>query len=296
MPGDPFLFLSSDVSETTTIYTQEQIDKYKAYYGLDKPITEQFKNYIKKLFKGDLGFSIYYKKPTTEILLSRAPWTIGITIISLLISVLLGVIVGSISAYFRDSFFDKIIYPLNVFLSEIPSFLIAILLLFLVAAKSDIFPLSGGITVFKEFSTPWEKILDIIRHGFLPVMALTLSTVGRFYLLARNSMISVISKKYMTTARGKGLKKWRIILVHGMKNALLPVITRLFMSLGGVLSGAILVENVFNYPGVGRLMREAVMHRDYVLIQGIFLLVAILVLSSNYLADVFYRKVDPRVR
>lgn len=296
MPGDPFLFLSSDEGDVVSVHSQEQIEKYKEYYGLDKPITNQFLDYIKNLFRGNLGYSIYFKKPVTEILISRAPWTIGISLISLFISVVIGLVLGSVSAYLRDTIFDKTIYPAFVFLSEIPSFLIAILFLFLVAAKSETLPLSGGITVFKEFATGGEKAADIIRHGILPVMSLALATLGRFYLLSRNSMISVISKKYMLTARAKGLQKGRIILVHGLKNALLPIITRVFMSLGNVLSGAILVENVFSYPGIGKLMREGVMYRDYVLIQGIFLLVAFLVLTSNFLADVMYRKIDPRVR
>lgn len=295
MPGDPFTFLSSEEGGVHQNYTDAQIQEYKAYYGMDKALHQQYKDYMVNLIQGDLGYSIYYNESVMTIVLKRARWTLGITLSSLLISSFLGSILGSISAWYRHSFLDKGLYPLMILLSEIPSFLIAILLLFILAAKSSFFPLSGGITVFAEYENTFAKFLDILRHGMLPTMSLVLSQLGGFYLLARNSMISVMSKDYMRTAQAKGLTSRRIVLRHGLKNSILPIITRVFISLGSVLGGAILVENVFNYPGLGRLMREAVSVRDYVLIQGIFLIVAFLVLTMNLLADVFYKKIDPRV-
>ena len=295
MPGDPFTFLSSEEGGVHQNYTDEQIQEYKAYYGMDKPLYQQYKDYLGNLISGDLGYSIYYNDSVMRIVLNRAKWTLGITLSSLLISTLIGSILGSLSAWYRNSILDKSLYPLMILLSEIPSFLIAILLLFTLAAKIAFFPLSGGITVFAEYENGFRKFLDIVRHGILPTLSLVLSQLGGFYLLARNSMISVMSKDYMRTAQAKGLTSRRIVLRHGLKNSMLPIITRVFMSLGSVLGGAILVENVFNYPGLGRLMREAVSVRDYVLIQGIFLIVAFLVLTMNFLADVFYKKIDPRV-
>lgn len=295
MPGDPFTFLSSDEGGVHQTYNEDQIEKYKSYYGMDKPLKEQYGEYISNLAHGNLGYSIYYNTSVSEMVLKRAKWTLGITIISIVISSLIGSILGSISAWYRNSFIDKGLYPIMILLSEIPSFLIAILLLFTLAAQSKFFPLSGGITVFAEYENFLEKFLDIFKHGLLPTLSLVLSQLGGFYLLARNSMITVMSKDYMRTALAKGLTSKRIVLRHGLKNSILPIITRVFMSLGSVLGGAILVENVFNYPGLGHLMREAVMVRDYVLIQGIFLFVAFLVLIMNLLADVFYKKIDPRV-
>ena len=295
MPGDPFTFLSSDEGSVHQSYTDEQIEIYKAYYGMDKPLFEQYREYISNLFHGNLGYSIYYNASVMSIIVKRAKWTLGITLTSIIISSLLGTILGSASAWYRKSFIDRFLYPIMILLSEIPSFLIAILLLFTLAAGSSFFPLSGGITVFGEYANSWEKILDIINHGILPTLALVLSQLGGFYLMARNSMITVISKDYMRTALAKGLSSKRIIFRHGLKNSMLPIVTRVFISLGSVLSGAILVENVFKYPGLGFLMREAVMVRDYVLIQGIFLFVAFLVLTMNLLADMFYKIIDPRV-
>lgn len=296
MPGDPFTFLSSDDGSADLSYNAAQIDQYKIYYGMDKPLHKQFSHYIANLVRGDLGYSLYYNAPVRAMIFQRAKWTLGISLISLVCSTLLGTLLGSLSAWHRRSIIDKGLYPLMIMISEIPSFLVAILLLFLVAAKSKFFPLSGGMTVFAHYDHPLDQVFDLVRHGFLPTLSLVLTQLGGFYLLARNSMVTVISKDYMRTALAKGLTSKKIIFRHGLKNALLPIITRVFMSLGSVLGGAILVENVFNYPGLGRLMRDAVMVRDYVLIQGIFLFVAFFVLTMNLLSDVVYKKIDPRVR
>lgn len=295
MPGDPFTFLSSDEDSIHHTYTQKQIEMYKAYYGMDKPISEQYIQYISNLIHGNLGYSIYYNDSVSSIIYKRARWTLSITLISLLISTLTGLILGSISAWNRNNWVDKTLYPIMIVLSEIPSFLIAILLLFTLAANTHLFPLSGGITVFGEYENNFEKFLDVLHHSLLPILSLVLSQLGGFYLLTRNSMLTVISKDYMRTASAKGLSSKRIAFRHGLKNAILPVLTKAFLSLGSVLGGSILVENVFNYPGIGRLMKEAVMVRDYSLIQGIFLFVTFFVLTMNLLADIVYKKIDPRV-
>ncbi len=296
MPGDPFTFLSSEEGTVNYTYTEEQINEYKSYYGLDKPLIKQYKYYILNMFKGNMGYSIYYNAPVKSIILKRAIWTLGIVIISILLSSLIGTIIGAFSAWNRNNNIDRSIYSIMMVFSEIPSFLVAIFLLFILGAKTGFFPLSGGMTVFKDYNNWIDKILDIIHHGILPVMALSLSRVGGFYLLSRNSMISVLSKDYIKTAKAKGLNNKRIIFVHALKNSILPIITRIFLNLGGVFGGAILVENVFNYPGIGRLMKEAVMVRDYTLIQGIFLFITFTVLSMNLFADIIYKKIDPRVR
>ena len=295
MPGDPFTFLSSDEGSVHSSYSDEQIEKYKAYYGLDKPLLQQYIDYISNLFRGNLGYSIYFNDTVVSIISKRVVWTVGIVFVSIVISSILGVFLGAFSAWHRNNWIDKIIYSIMIIFSEIPSFLIAMLLLFVLAAGTGLFPLSGGITVFGQYENVFENIMDIVHHGFLPVLALVLCQTGGYYLLSRNSMMTVLSKDYMLTAEAKGLEDRRIIFRHGLKNAILPVITRIFMNLGTVFGGAILVENVFNYPGVGRLMRQAVMVRDYVLIQGIFLNVCILVLTMNFLADIVYRNMDPRV-
>ncbi len=296
MPGDPFTSLSSEEGDITVIYSEEQIERYKRYYGMDRPIAEQYIGYLKNLLKGNLGYSIYYNQEVVSILKNRVPWTVAIVICSLIISSFLGTILGSISAWFRNSKLDKILYISMVFISEVPAFLMGILLLFFMAGRWGLFPLSGGMSMFTQYSTKCEVILDILHHAILPVMTLSIAKLGEFYLISRSSMLSVMSKDYMKTARGKGLKSRRILFRHGLKNSILPVITRIFLSLGSIFGQAVLIENIFNYPGIGTLMRQGVMVRDYVLIQGIFLFVAITVLTMNFIADLIYKKLDSRVR
>lgn len=295
MPGDPFLFLSSDPGNVTATFSQEQIDKYRAYYGLDQPLGTQFIAYGAKLVQGDLGYSIYFHDQVINLILARLPWTLSIVMASLVLSSVTGVALGCISAYSRNRYLDQAVYFVMICFGEIPSFLVGIFFLFFLAAQTGLFPLAGGISPFVSFDSAGAQIADLVRHAFLPVLTLSLARMGEFYLLARNSMITVLSKEYMRTARAKGLSKLRVIFRHALKNALLPVVTRIFLSLGTVLGGAILVENVFNYPGIGRLMQMAVMFRDYVLLQGIFLFVAFTVLIMNLLADTVYKKLDPRV-
>lgn len=295
MPGDPFLYLSIEEGNSSTTFSQEQIDHYKAYYGLDQPLYNQFLRYITRLLHGDLGYSIYYNTSVMDMILTRIPWTIFIVLSSLMLSSLIGTVMGAVSAWMRNKLTDRMLYLTMVVISEIPAFLIGVIFLFVFAAQLKWFPLSGGSTVFASFDSFWVQMDDILRHAFLPVLTLSLVQVGSFYLLSRNSMLTVLSKDYIRTAKAKGLGKKNILFRHALRNALPPVIARIFMSLGVLFSGAVLVENVFSYPGVGRLMNEAVMNRDYMLIQGIFLTITVTVLFMNWLADIIYKKLDPRV-
>ncbi|KJF26176.1 ABC transporter permease [Clostridium aceticum] len=295
MPGDPFTFLSSEEGQVNTTFSYEDIERYKAYYGLDQPLRKQYISYITNMLKGDLGYSIFYKEKVLTIIINRIFWTLSLVVAAIFFSSLIGIILGSLSAYLKNSFLDKFLYFFFITLSEIPSFLVALLLLFYFAAHLRLFPLSGGASHFTEFSSAGEKFYDILHHAILPIVALTITRAGVFYLLTRNSMIHILEKDYMRTARGKGLKKTRILFLHGLKNAIPPVVTRIFLSLGSILGGAVLVENVFKYPGIGSLMRQAVFFRDYPLIQGIFLVMTILVLTMNFTAEIVYKKLDPRV-
>ncbi len=295
MPGDPFLYLSVEEGDVAATFSEEQIEHYKTYYGMDKPLYVQFYTYLLKLMQGDLGYSIYYNTSVSEMILARIPWTIFIVLCSLFLSSLFGTMLGAISAWLREKTADKVLYFIMVVFSEIPSFLLGIVFLFLFAARLGWFPLSGGSAIFASHATSLSYLGDIFHHAALPVITLTAASLGSFFLLARNSMLTVLSKDYINTAKAKGLKRRRILYKHALRNALLPIIARIFISLGSLFGGAVLIENVFAYPGVGRLMREAVLKRDYVLIQGIFLTVAVTMLFMNWLADIIYKKLDPRV-
>jgi len=295
MPGDPFLFLSSDIGEEIARFTPAQEAAYRQQYGLHRPWPQQYGIYLLRLLRGDLGYSIYYNQEVMAILLARLPWTLLLVLSAVFLSTIFGTLLGSLSAAFRDRAPDRIIYPLMITMSEIPPFLLGLVLLFVLAASMHLFPLSGAMTHFARHENIWSTLTDIAHHATLPVLTLTLVRTGAMYLLARNAMTTVLTRDYIRTARAKGLGPARILARHSLRNAMIPVITRVFLSLGGLVGSAILVENVFAYPGLGRLMRESVMVHDYPMIQGIFLMVTLFVLLANGLADLAYRRLDPRI-
>lgn len=295
MPGDPFLFLSGQEGEDIAGFSETQRQYYLQQYGFDKPLPVQYGHYLIGLSKADLGYSIYYNESVTTILARRLPWTLFLVTAAVTISTFFGTILGAISASSRHLWIDRIFFLGLIIISEIPAFLLGLVLLFVFAAAMQIFPLSGAMTHFSAHMTLCQKICDIALHAALPVTTLTIVRIGGVYLLARNSIITVLAKDYLLTAKAKGLGRMRIFWRHALRNAMLPIVTRIFLSLGALVGGAILVENVFNYPGLGRLMREAVIIHDYPLIQGIFMVVTLTVLSANFMADLIYMRLDPRV-
>nr|WP_319392593.1 ABC transporter permease [uncultured Desulfobacter sp.] len=295
MPGDPFVHLSGDEGEDLPEFTEAQKSYYMEQYGFDDPLAVQYARYLVKLARGDLGASVYFNSPVTAILARRLPWTLGLVTAAVTLSTIIGTFLGVVSAALRHQWADRLLFVGLILISEIPAFLMGLVILFIFGAALDLFPLSGAMSHFTGQMTIMEKTVDIAKHAALPVATLTLARLGGVYLLARNSLVTVLEKDFMVTARAKGLTKIRIFWRHALRNALLPIVTRVFMSLGALVGGAVLVENVFNYPGLGRLLRESVMIQDYPLIQGIFLLVTLAVLSANFMADMIYRRLDPRV-
>jgi peptide/nickel transport system permease protein len=296
MPGDPFLFLSAEEGDEIARFSEAQQHYYRSQYGLDRPLMVQYATYLGALVKGDLGYSIYYNQGVTPILLRRLPWTLLLVTAAVALSTLAGLLLGSLSAYFRGRRLDRWLYPAMIALSEIPAFLLGLVLLFTLAAGLKLLPLSGAMTHFAAYNGIWDKFMDIFRHAVLPVLTLTTVRTGGMYLLARNSTATVLTRDYLRTAHAKGLHPLRILVRHTLRNAMLPIVTRIFLSLGGLVGGAILVENVFAYPGLGCLMREAVLVHDYPMIQGIFVLVTLSVMSANFFADLIYGRLDPRIQ
>ncbi|MGH4038212.1 MAG: ABC transporter permease [Sphaerochaeta sp.] len=296
MPGDPFLTLSAEDGFTSVQYSEQEVQNLKEYYGLDKPIATQFIEYYANVLKGDFGRSIFYNESVNKILLRKLPWTIFIVLSSLLIGCIVGLSLGILSMINRNKNFDKVFYTLIITVSEIPSFLIGIAFLFIFAANLGWFPLSGGVSAFTEPSFSLSYIEDILSHAFLPILTMSIPSIGQFYILSRSSMITIISKDYIITGKAKGLSKKRLNIYYILKNSLSPIISRVFLNIGHLFAASILVENVFAYPGIGTLMKESVLKRDYPLIQAIFLIIALLVLLMNYLAEHINRKIDPRGR
>lgn len=296
MPGDPFSTASSDVQgEDVVVMTEQQREYFIQYYGMDRPLPDQFVLYLSRLLQGDFGQSIYYKMPVTNVILLHLPWTILIVLCATALSTVLGVVLGTISARNRKHGSDRFMMTGLITFAEIPSFLLGLILLLIFCVYFRIFPLAGAVTPFAHYANILDQAGDIAWHAFLPVVTLALAQLTGVYLLTRNTLITVSTKDYIRTARAKGLGEHIVWTRHALRNALLPVVTRTGFAIGMLMGGAVLVESVFSYPGIGSTLRSAVVGRDYALIQGILLVVAVSILLCNLLVDRVYQKLDPRV-
>ena len=293
MKADPFVFLSSDGTEVAS-YTEEEILKYKQYYGLDMPLWRQYLNYLFGIFTGNLGYSIYFKEKVITLIFSRLVWTAGIVIFSLCISSVLGLFLGSFSAWNCQRKIDTILYQGMVIISEIPSFLTANMILMFFIIKWRILPTDGVITPFIKIEFSWSFILDIIKHAVLPSLTLTFLRLPDFYFVSRSAMLQQIQKKYVETAQAKSLGDIYILMRHCLPNAINPIMTRFLLSIQTMFNATLIVENVFKYPGIGKLIRDAVFYRDYLLLQGIFLVITIFILTISLLGENFYQTIEKR--
>jgi len=296
MPGDPFSTTSSNIQgEDVVVMTQEQRMYYMNYYGLDRPLPEQFITYLKNIATGDLGKSISYKMPVSDVIRIHLPWTILIVTGAIIVSTILGIALGTFSARNRKKSSDKLMMTGLIAFAEIPSFLLGIIILLIFGVYLRLFPLAGAVTPFAQYGNVLEQAGDIAYHAFLPILTLSLAQLTGVYLLTRNTLITVSTKDYIRTARAKGLGEKVVWTRHALRNALLPLVTRTGFIIGLLMGGAILVESVFSYPGIGLTLQTAVVGRDYPLIQGILLVVAISILLCNLIVDHIYRRLDPRV-
>ena len=297
MPGDPLSFLTGNPTMDMPIVLDEEMRaELLAYYGLDKPLLQQFTDYMLNLLHGNLGWSIYLNAPVSDVLIGALKWTFLLVGTATTIYIVLGIVLGAISAWNRGRKMDVGLLTFVLSVSSFPSFFLGLLFIILLGLNFSLFPVSGAQTPFTEYSTPLEAALDILRHLFLPAMTLVIAHIGGTYLLMRNSMLNVIGEDYIQTARAKGLSERYIMYKHAMKNALLPIITSIALRAGFMISGTIFVETVFAYPGVGRLLYDAVTYRDYPLLQGAFLIITLVIIAANFIADMTYAHLDPRVK
>lgn len=239
---------------------------------------------------GNLGYSIYFKDTVVRLVFKRLIWTAGIVCVSLLFSLVLGLCLGSLSAWFIGKRLDGFLYHAMTGLSEIPSFLTANAILMLFIIRWRVLPTSGGITPFLPLSFTLPVIADIIKHAVLPALTLSLLKTPDFYFVTRSAMLRQLQKKYVETAQAKSLGAFTIAVKHCLPNASNPIITRFLLSLQTLFNGALIVENIFKYPGIGRLIRDAVFYRDYLLLQGIFFIVTVFILCISALGEAIYRR------
>ncbi len=296
MPGDPTDCLLGTNEDAQFNLSPEDRARLLSYHGLDRPLHEQFGRYLVNLARLDLGYAIYYKQPVSSLIVERLPWTILLMGTSFFLAALIGVVLGSFAAHRQGTRSDQALTSTVLVFRAIPAFIFAMLAIILFGVILKAFPLGGATSSITRYANPFCAGADILWHLFLPVFVLTLEQVAGPFLLMRNSTVTVLGETYVTMAHAKGLPRRRILHRYEMRNAVLPVFTRLGMHLGFLVTGAIFIETVFKYPGMGRLIFDAVQFHDYPVIQGVFLVVALSILVANICVDILYRYLDPRIR
>lgn len=288
----------------------EVVAAYRAKYGLDQPVFVQYILYIKNLLHLDLGTSIRTNKPVLDELARCYPATIELALFAIILAAVLGILFGVISAIKRNSILDQMVRALSVTGVSIPSFWFALLVLYFFYYKLHIFPGPGRLS--NSFSAPATvtgmyvidsliegnpaKALDALQHLILPGLVLAAFTMGLITRTTRSNLLDVMSTDYIRTARAKGLSRVGLIVRHALGNALIPVLTVIGLGLGNLLGGMVLVETIFNWPGVGQFAYESVLSVDYPSIIGVALLIALNYMVINTVVDILYGVIDPRVR
>ena len=295
MPGDPLAALE-DPDADLFIRDPQVREEILAFYDLDGTLPEQFVRYLGGLAQGDLGWSIARNRPVAEMIRGALPWTLLLVGSALVLSAVISFLAGLAAAWWRGSRVDRAIVVVLTVLRSVPEYVIALAALLLFAVLLPIFPLAGGRTPFADHGSVFASAADIARHLALPLAALTLSSLGSTFLLVRNTAISLLGEDYMVLARAKGLPERVQRSRHVGRNALLPFLTQFGVQAGFAVGGALFVEVVFAYPGMGTLILSAVEARDFPVLEAAFLVLAFTVLTANLLVELAYRHLDPRVR
>jgi peptide/nickel transport system permease protein len=295
LPGDPLSALL-DSESSDYVFDPQVRQALEAYYGLDQPLAAQYGQYLLDALRGDLGASIQFNQPVTDLIQSHLPWTLLLTLTAMFAATLFALIAGSEAGWQRATRTDRLLTTSSIILANTPVYFLGMILIIIFGAKLDWLPLAGGRTAFAHYDSFFSMILDIGKHLILPAFTLSASIAGVSYLLIRNNMTMVIKEDFMLVARSKGITVQRLKWAHALRNAILPFIAHMAAHASMTITGAVFIETLFNYPGMGRLIFDAVGSRDYPVIQGVFLIVALIVVSANLLADLINARLDPRIR
>ncbi|MGQ0631057.1 MAG: ABC transporter permease [Sporichthyaceae bacterium] len=288
-PGDPVQYLYGNDGQLSP----ELLEQIRAGYGLDQPLIEQYGSFWAGLLRGDLGTSVEFNRPVTDVLLEYLPWTVALVGVAIALSVVLGSLLGAWAAWHRGTRRDAAAVTVVLMVDAMPVFWIGMILIAMFAVGLGWFPSYGATSIDAE-GLAW--LGEVVSRMVLPTATMVIATMGGFFLLARAAMVTVLDEPFIRLARATGLSERRVALRHALRNALLPVFTNVTLAVGTLLSGAVVVETVFAYPGLGRLLFGAVTARDYPLLQGGFLLVTVGIVAANLFADLVYPLLDPRVR
>lgn len=307
IPGDPVMIMAGERG-----LSPERHAYLMAELGLDKPLWQQYINYLNGILHGDLGISLKSRIPVWDEFLPRFKATLELGVCAMIFAVSVGIPVGVLAAVKRGSIFDHTAISVSLAGYSMPIFWWGIMLIMLVSVKLDLTPVSGRLadSVFLDDSNPltgfmlidtfiWGEegdFLDAVHHIILPAIVLGTIPLAVIVRMTRSSMLEVLGEDYIRTARAKGLSRARVILIHALRNAMLPVVTVIGLQVGTMLAGAILTETIFSWPGLGRWLIDALQRRDYPVVQGGVLLIATMIIFVNLLVDVLYGIVDPRIR
>ena len=287
LPGDPLmLFVGSDEYAS---YSPERIEIKRAEYGLDQPVVAQYFNWLGGVFRGDFGDSIALQRSVGKLITQRLPVTLDLAFFTLILCGLSGITLGTICALRRGKWLDSALSALANAGITIPSFALAIFMIYVFAIKLHWLPTYG-------YTPPFDDLGDNLRKLIMPVLCLSLFGTAALTRQTRSSMLEVIQQDYVRTAWSKGLRERTVVLRHVIKNGLIPVITTLGMQVSYIFGGAVVVEVVFAIPGMGRLIMDGVLNKDYMVVQGAVLVVGAIVVLVNLLVDIAYGWVDPRIR
>jgi peptide/nickel transport system permease protein len=275
---------------------QEMVEEYQRKFGLDKPLWQQYVSYLGDMARFDFNYSIAnYPKTVNSIMAEAVPWTIGLLGTTTILAFTIGSLLGALLAWPRAPRFLQYLLPPLLTLSAIPYYLLGLVLLYFFAFQAKMFPIFGGYTAGTIPSMSLEFWLDVLRHSLLPALSIVLAAIGFWALGMRAMMVSVQGEDFITFAEAKGLKNSTLFLRYAIRNAMLPQATALVLTLGHILSGAVLVEVVFAYPGIGTVLYRAIREYDYFLIQGIDFSVVVSIALATFILDMIYPSLDPRI-
>jgi peptide/nickel transport system permease protein len=299
MPGDPAEAMIAKMQGQQTV-TAYQLQALRVELGVNTtdPLPVQYWDYLNNLAHGNLGLSsVNFPHTVVSVIGEHLPWTIGLMAVAVTLSFIVGTLVGIVTAWRRGGVLDSTLPPVLTFISAIPYFWMALALVYTLGFLLNWFPISDGYDIYNTspgFNLPF--LLSVLRYGCLPVITIMLGSLAGWVLPMRNTMVTTLSEDYVLMAQAKGLSERRVMISYAARNAVLPSVTSFSMSLALIVGGSLLTETVFNYPGIGLTLFSAVEGHDYGLIQGCFLVIAVTVLVANFLSDLLYTALDPRVR
>lgn len=295
LSGDPtYLYVSERA-------TEEEVEQTRAALGFDRPLPEQYLSYMGRMVQGDFGTSLRARRPALDLVMERLPATIELTIMAMLIAILFSIPIGIISAMRRGTAVDGSMMLLAMFGQSIPNFWLGLMLIIFVGLELRWLPISGHVPLLSplldgDFQTAVTNFPEAIKHLLMPAVTVGVFSLSRNARLVRSAMLEVLSQDYIRTARSKGLREYNVVIGHAFRNALIPVVTILGLEFGFLLSGVVVAETIFSWPGVGRLVFDAINQRNIPVVQASVIIFSLIFILLNLLVDLLYVQLDPRIR